>query len=332
MTCSKAFNPDHDIPNLGGKVILVTGGNNGLGLETVRQLARHGPAHIFLASRSLAKAEEAIKDVHSSSPEAAGTSISTLQLDLASFASIKAAARAFTAASDRLDILINNAGIMCTPEGLTQDGYEMQFGTNHMGHALLTQLLLPTLKQTAAAAPGSDVRVVFLSSALESGAPVGTYKTDELKTTMAATSTMDRYSVSKLANVHYASALAAGNPDLRVASVHPGVIRTGLQGPMINGSGPLLKGVMNLASNFLTTVEKGVRNSLWAATAAEVESGAYYRPVGVGGKGSKLSRDAKQRDVLWEWTQKELHRICLAEGSWGTFFISCEANGAAPCC
>ncbi|KAL8388891.1 hypothetical protein RB595_009002 [Gaeumannomyces hyphopodioides] len=310
MTSCKAFNPDHDIPSLEGKVILVTGGNNGLGLETVRQLARYSPAQIFLASRSLAKAEEAIRDVHSSSPEAAGAPISALQLDLASIASIKAAARAFTAASDRLDILINNAGIMCTPEGLTEDGYEVQFGTNHMGHALLTQLLLPTLKQTAAAGAaagrGGDVRVVFLSSRLESGAPAGTYKTDELKTTMADTPTMDRYSISKLANVHYAAALAARNPDLRVASVHPGVIRTGLQGPMLDGSGPVLRGVLSLAGNFLTTIEKGVRNSLWAATAAEVESGAYYLPVGVGGKGSKLSRDATQRDVLWDWTQKEL--------------------------
>ncbi|KAH7016672.1 hypothetical protein EDB80DRAFT_888023 [Ilyonectria destructans] len=149
-----SFNPDKDIPDLSGKVVLVTGGNTGLGLETILQLSKHHPAHIYLAARSEEKAKNAIEEVRSKISNA--PPISFIQLDLGSFASIKAAAASFTASSDRLDILINNAGIMATPERLTEDGYEIQLGTNHLGPALLTKLLLPTLKATAAKKP-SDV-------------------------------------------------------------------------------------------------------------------------------------------------------------------------------
>ncbi|TLS27896.1 hypothetical protein PpBr36_02064 [Pyricularia pennisetigena] len=303
------FNPDKDIPDLQGKVILVTGGNTGLGLESIRQLAQHNPAHIYMGARSRAKAEQAIESIRASTPAAATTPITPLELDLASFASIKSAARTLLAASDRLDILLNNAGIMNMPEGLTADGYELQFGTNHVGPALLTQLLLPRLKRTAALPDSGDVRVVFLSSRIEGYAPSGVFDSPEkLKTTMAETGTQSRYATSKLANVHYAWALAEKNPDLKVVCVHPGVVQTGLLSTWKDGFNPVVKGVMNLAGRALmTTIEKGAYNQVWAATAAEgVETGTFYHPVGVKGKGSKASKDAGQKDVLWDWTQKEL--------------------------
>ncbi|TLD14538.1 hypothetical protein PspLS_11117 [Pyricularia sp. CBS 133598] len=307
--CGVKFDPDRDIPDLRGKVILVTGGNTGLGLESIRQLAQHNPAHIYMGARSRAKADEAIESIRNSTPAAALTSITPIELDLASFASIKSAARTLLAASDRLDILINNAGIMNMPEGLTADGYEVQFGTNHVGSALLTQLLLPRLKRTAAMPGSGDVRVVFLSSALERSASSGIFDAPEkLKTTMAETGTQSRYANSKLANIHFAWALAEHNPDLKVVSVHPGVVQTGLLSTWKDGFNPVVKGAINLAGRALmTTIEKGAYNQVWAATAAEgVETGTFYWPVGIKGKGSKASKDAQQRDALWEWTQKEL--------------------------
>ncbi|KAI9872796.1 MAG: hypothetical protein M1823_008080, partial [Watsoniomyces obsoletus] len=146
------FNPSTDIPSLKDKVILVTGGNIGLGYESILQLSQHSPAHIYLAARSEPKAVAAIKSLRDAVPN--GPPISFLPLDLSSFASIKSASKSFTSSNSRLDILINNAGIMACPPGLTSEGYELQFGTNHLGHALLTHLLLPTLRKTAAA--GAD--------------------------------------------------------------------------------------------------------------------------------------------------------------------------------
>ncbi|KAL2108733.1 hypothetical protein VUR80DRAFT_3415 [Thermomyces stellatus] len=136
-----------DIPDLRDQVIIVTGGNAGLGLETIRRLSEHNAARIYLAARSQEKAEKAIKELQQANPKVC--SILFLKLDLASFESVKSAAADFLSRESRLDILVNNAGIMMTPEGLTEDGYEIQFGTNVMGPALFTQLLLPILRKTA---------------------------------------------------------------------------------------------------------------------------------------------------------------------------------------
>ncbi|EEU45267.1 uncharacterized protein NECHADRAFT_41149 [Fusarium vanettenii 77-13-4] len=304
MKSGVSFDPDKDIPDLSGKVILVTGGNTGLGLETVLQLAKHNPAHIYLAARSEEKGNRAIKEVQEKVPNA--PPITFLRLDLGSLESTKAAAASFRASSDRLDILINNAGIMAVPEGLTKDGYEIQFGTNHLGHALLTKLLLPTLKATAAT-PSSDVRVVFLSSSAGSIAPKDSYHLDKAKTTMPDIGTWTRYGQSKLANIHYNAALAKRHPDIKFISLHPGVVKTNLGDSFINSYGALLGTVFRFIGNMTSiSVEKGALNQLWAATSQDVESGVFYYPVGVTGKGSELSNNEKVREQLWEWTEKEL--------------------------
>ena len=132
---------------------MITGGNTGLGKETILQLAKHNPSRLYLAARTPSKAEAAIRDIKAVVPNA---NIAFLQLDLASLKSVKEASDTFPASSNRLDLLINNAGIMAQPAGLTCDGYELQFGTNHVGHALLTKILLPKLHQTSQQ-PGSDV-------------------------------------------------------------------------------------------------------------------------------------------------------------------------------
>ncbi|KAG9498239.1 hypothetical protein J7337_011135 [Fusarium musae] len=296
------FSPDTDIPSQKGKVILITGGNSGLGLETARVLLKHEPSRIFLACRSKEKFEQAVNELKQSGSNT--EAVSFLALDLASLSSIKSAAAEFQASSSRLDILINNAGIMMTPEGLTKEGYEIQFGTNHMGHAFFTHLLLPTLEETAKTNP--DVRIVFVSSAAETMASKNPYQSDQLKTTMPSISTITRYGISKLANVHYAAALDERYPKIKVISIHPGVVHTNLTGPVRENS--LIMGTLTRVINSFIAVDasKGALNQLWAATDPKAESGVFYHPVGVKGKGSKLSQDKEAREKLWEWTQQEI--------------------------
>lgn len=143
-----------DIPDQSGRAAVVTGGNGGLGLATVRHLAAHG-AHVIIGARNLAKAEAACKDVEATVP---GASLEIRHLDLASLASIADFAAAVNAAHRKIDLLFNNAGIMAVPEGKTADGFETQFGTNHLGHFALTMRLMPALL----AAPAG--RVVSTSS------------------------------------------------------------------------------------------------------------------------------------------------------------------------
>lgn len=165
-----SFEPQKDVPSLQGKVILVTGGNIGLGKQAILEYAQHGPRQIWLAARNLDKAKAAADEIQSQAPDAP---IKLLRLDLESFESVNEAAKTFAAESDRLDILMLNAGIMASTPGLTEQGYAIQFGTNHMGHALLTKLLLPVLDKTAKSGTDADVRVVSLSSTAHRMLPKG---------------------------------------------------------------------------------------------------------------------------------------------------------------
>src|SRR5882757_3196018 len=143
-----------DIPDLSGKTAIVTGGNSGIGFEAARELARKR-AHVILACRDLGKAQEAIAQIHALLPS---VSLEALQLDLASLASVHRFAEGFTARSIPLDLLLNNAGVMAIPYRKTAEGFEMQLGTNHLGHFALTGLLLAPLLAAPAA------RVVNVSS------------------------------------------------------------------------------------------------------------------------------------------------------------------------
>lgn len=292
-----------EIPDLSGQVIIVTGGTAGLGLECIRQLSTHNPAHIYLAARSQEKADTVIRELRDSIPEACP--ITFLSLDLSSFSSVKAAAAAFLRQETRLDILMNNAGIMMTPEGLTEDGYEVQFGTNVMGPALFTLLLLPLLQQTAKL--NQQTRVVNLSSASEKVAPSDLYPFAELKTPMSSRHTTARYTMSKIACVHYTSALAQLYKEPKFISVHPGMVATNLHH---NSTGTFLKPFLNAAIYFATPVEKGARSQLWAAVSPDARSGEFYGPVGVLDRGSKNSKQPELRDQLWDWMKQELsHHI-----------------------
>lgn len=300
-----SFDVAKDIPSLAGKVILVTGGNSGLGKASTAALAKYGkPEKIFLAARSAEKAEAAIEAIKRDVPDAA---VVPLVLDLASFESIKSAARTFLSQSDRLDILMLNAGIMATPAGLTKEGYEIQFGTNHVGHFLLTKLLLPLLRATAARPEKPDVRVVAVSSTLLTAAPAAGFDETLTRTDGSAVNTWTRYGHSKLANALMAREMARRYPELTCVSVHPGAVSTNLLGPFQQSNILASVGGM-LLKPFMASPETGAKNQLWASTSADVKSGAYYVPVG-DLDSARLSAKARNDELarkLWEWSEKEV--------------------------
>jgi NAD(P)-dependent dehydrogenase (short-subunit alcohol dehydrogenase family) len=306
---SVPFEPSKDIPSLAGKVILVTGGNTGLGKQSILELARYGkPSKIYLAARDQQKAKGAIDEIKTHAPDAP---IVPLDLDLTSFESIKDAARTFLKQEERLDVLMLNAGIMAVPNATTKEGYEIQFGTNHVGHALLTKLLLPTLLKTARRPEKPDVRVVVLTSAgLGLASPGQGIKLDSVKTDGSGMYTWTRYGQSKLANALFARELAKRYPEIKAVAVHPGVVDTQLMLPFAKTLGVFNLAVTALFKPFLKTVETGARNQVWATVSKEVESGEWYTPVGIKGtvtvRGTDLARDDNLAKKLWDWTEKEL--------------------------
>lgn len=304
--CNKSvrFNPRDDIPSLEGRVVLVTGANIGLGKQAVLEFARHKPRQIWLAARNLDKARTAAEEIQQQVP---GAPIKILQLDLASFDSVKKAASTFMSESDRLDILMLNAGVMAASAGLTEEGYEMQFGTNHMGHALFARLLLPVLETTAKVAA---VRIVSLSSLGHRLWRKGGFDFESLKTPADEMGPYPRYFRSKLANVLWARQMAKEYPWLTVVAVHPGAVQTNLvEGT--TGSWAVTRIALKLTRFAFTSVEDGVKNQLWAAVSDDVQSGEYYEPVGVSGQTSADGLDNGLAKEVWDWTQKELDSHCV---------------------
>ncbi|KAL8925012.1 MAG: hypothetical protein Q9208_003696 [Pyrenodesmia sp. 3 TL-2023] len=301
----KSFVPESDIHDQEGRVILVTGGNTGLGKETVLQLVKHRPSQVFLAARTPSKGEAAVEEIKRIVPSA---NVIFLKLDLCSFKSISAAAQEFTSQSARLDVLINNAGIMATPVAETEEGFESQFGTNHIGHSLLTKRLLPTLLSTAKE-NGADVRIVTLTSEGHNLAPSQgiVFDKDKLK----KYGPWARYGQSKLANILFTKELARRYPSITSVAVHPGIILTDLYGPNQQSSMLLRYGLMIAGPLFMSDVQTGAKNQLWAATAkkSDVVSGTYYTPIGSQSGGSKLAQNSNLACELWDWTNGEISRL-----------------------
>ena len=211
-----------NIPNLTGKTVLVTGANNGLGKASTQLMAAKG-AQVVMAVRTVSKGEEAADDIRKEMPNA---QLNVIALDLTDLASVRAFAADFTANHDCLDILMNNAGVMATPQMTTQDGFELQFGTNHLGHYALTGLLIDTLLAT----PNS--RIVNVSSG---AADAGKIRFDDLMFTDKY-GRFEAYGQSKLANLLFTVELqkrlaASGSSTLAVAA-HPGVANSNLVSSM----------------------------------------------------------------------------------------------------
>ncbi|TFV88481.1 oxidoreductase [Blastococcus sp. CT_GayMR16] len=245
-----------DIPSQAGRRVVVTGANSGLGLVTARELARAG-AQVTLAVRDLARGEQAAATID-------GT-VTVARLDLADLESVRAFAAAW---SGDLDLLINNAGIMMVPAGITIDGFELQFGTNHLGHFALTNLLLPHITD----------RVVTLSSNLHRS---GSIDLDDLNWQRRPYSATGAYAQSKLANLLFTLELqrrltAAGSP-VRALSAHPGWAATNLQGR--TGSW-VADRAARLANRVVAqSDERGALPTLAAAT-RDLPGGSYLGPDG----------------------------------------------------
>ena len=307
------FDAENEIPSLAGKVILITGGTAGLGYQTALSFAAHGPAHTYFTGRSESSADKLIEEVNTKFPS---TPITFVQCDLASLDSVKQAAGELLSKTDRIDIVFANAGVMALPAGQTKDGYEVQFGTNHVGHALLVKLIIPLMEATAKKT--GDVRIVWNTSLGYRGHPKGGILFDKVKTPQADISPVAgewvRYGQSKLANMLYARALATHHPSITSVSIHPGVSATGLV-TSLTFMQRLLVYVTNIGN--MITPEQCAWNQQWAATAPlgsgkrQVEDGKYYEPVGVKVAPSCDGGNDKLAEKLWDWTQKELEGYSL---------------------
>lgn len=290
------------IPDQRGRVALVTGANSGLGLETARALANRG-ATVLLACRQTERADAARAQLE---VEANGL-LEVLPLDLADLASVAAAAEQVGRRWPRLDLLINNAGVMALPRQLSADGYERQFATNHLGHFALSLALLPQLRDT----PGS--RVVTVTSGAQH---FGRIAFDDLQ----GERRYDRwqaYAQSKLANTLFALELqerlrGMGSPTLSLAA-HPGIARTQLQPTSVAASGRRLEALAyRLMDPLFQSAAAGALPQLYAATAAEVSGGELFAPAALGelrgapgrGRLPAAARDAGQRARLWEVSEQ----------------------------
>jgi NAD(P)-dependent dehydrogenase (short-subunit alcohol dehydrogenase family) len=292
------------IPNLTGKTALITGANSGLGLESARALAGKG-AHVVLAVRSRDKGQQALDEIKAEHPLA---SLEVLPLDLSSLASVRSAAESLKTRHKRLDILLNNAGVMATPYMLTEDGFELQFGTNHLGHFALTGLLFALLLK----AP--EPRVVNVASQVH---VVGRMRFDDLAWKQGY-SKWGAYNMSKVANLLFthelARKVAAKGLSLLSVAAHPGYAATNLQqrGPELAGA--TLRAKLMKLSNALgaQSAAMGALPQLYAATAPDMVPCDYVGPGGLFAargypkkmRSAKHTYDQTAMRTLWEHSER----------------------------
>ena len=287
-----------DAPDQSGRVAVITGANSGLGLATAEMLAAKG-AHVVLAVRNIDKGSAAVERITSASPTAA---VSLQALDLSSLASVHAAADDLHGAHDKIDLLINNAGVMFTPHLTTADGFEMQFGTNHLGHFALTGLLLDQLLKV----DGS--RVVTISSEMHKMGASINFEDLQWK---RGYKRVAAYGQSKLSNLLFTyelqRRLTAHEQSTISVAAHPGGSNTQLfknspwfVRPVISLLGPLL----------LNSPEMSALSPLRAATDPDVVGGQYYGPeTGVRGHPEISESSAKSHDEdlqarVWQVSEK----------------------------
>ena len=276
------------VSSLSGRVALITGANTGIGLVTARELARQG-AHVFIVCRSQEKGRAAVDDIRG---VVAGAQVELLPLDLGDFDSVRRCAAAFLARNLPLHLLINNAGL-AGARGLTTSGFELAFGTNHMGHFLLTDLLLERIRASAPA------RIVTVSSRAHTRVPGIDFNL--LRQPTATTSGIREYGVSKLANLLFSAELGrrlAGS-GVTTYALHPGVVATDVWREL---PWPL----RSLIKLWMIDAEAGAQTTLHCATSAETagETGLYYdkcrvRTPSSAGQDVALAAELWRRSADW---------------------------------
>jgi NAD(P)-dependent dehydrogenase (short-subunit alcohol dehydrogenase family) len=291
------------IPDLSGKTFIVTGANSGIGLEAVRVLAAKRAA-VVLACRNLEKGQAAIDTIRKASP---GAALTLERLDLGDLGSVRAFAEKFAKEHARLDVLVNNAGIMAIPRHTTRDGFETQIGTNHLGHFALTGLLLGRLAESAPS------RIVTVSSMAHTMGKFGALDAADLRLDDGY-SKWGAYGRSKLANLLFAyeleRRLEGRFPGVISVACHPGYAATNLQsvGPEMSGSA-VGKALMTLGNAvFAQSAAAGALPTLYAATAEDVRGGDFIGPGGpfkmmgapIKQRSNRASRDAEAARKLWD--------------------------------
>ncbi|MBV1937100.1 SDR family NAD(P)-dependent oxidoreductase [Streptomyces sp. BV286] len=292
-----------DIPDQSGRTAVVTGANSGIGYGTARELARRG-ARVVLACRSESRGTEAADRL---ADEVPGAEVEFVRLDLGDLGSVREFAAVYGSAHERLDVLVNNAGVMALPQGRTVDGFETQFGVNHLGHFALTGLLLPTLLTT----PGA--RVVSVSSTMHATANIDINDLNSEQKYGRWTA----YSRSKTANLLFvhelARRLAATGSDVVAAAAHPGYAATNLQtaSPRMEGRRVSQRFMETGNRFFAQSAEAGALPTLYAATAPGIRPDSFTGPSFLGWRGSPakswrakwtLNDTAGQR--LWEESER----------------------------
>ena len=276
--------------DLAGKTFVITGANTGIGKITARELARRG-AHVILACRSLDKTQPVIDEIKT---ESGNDKIEFVALDLADLASVRRCAEDLLARKIPIHGLINNAGLAGS-RGTTKDGFELTFGTNHLGHYLFTRMLLDRIKQSGPA------RIVNVASASHYQAKGINW--DALRAKTKSPTGLPEYAVSKLANVLFTKELARRLEGSKVTtySLHPGVVATDVWRRVPRPFRWVMK-------KFMVTPEEGAQTSIRCATAPELasETGRYYDHDGKERRPNKLANDEELAKQLWtksaEWT------------------------------
>ncbi|MGW3910190.1 oxidoreductase [Streptomyces sp. NPDC005070] len=291
-----------DITGQRGRVAVVTGANSGLGLVTARELARHG-ARVVLACRSEARGRAAAERI---AVEVPGAEVEVGRLDLGDLASVREFADSFS--YDRLDLLVNNAGVMALPQGTTADGFETQIGVNHLGHFALTGLLFPAIATT----PGA--RIVTVSSMMH---VLADPDPDDLDGERGTYRKWIAYGRSKSANLLFthelARRLSAIGSDVVAAAAHPGYASTNLQtaGPRLEGRKGAER-LMEIGNRVLgQSAEAGALPTLYAATAPGVRPDTFVGPSFAMWRGSPSTswragrtRDDTRAELLWAASER----------------------------
>ena len=272
--------------DLAGRTFLVTGGNAGIGLATATELARRG-GRVHIACRSKARGEAAVAAI---SAQTCSEQVRLHQLDLASLASVRQSAQEIIALGEPLHVLINNAGV-AGRHGITADGFELQFGVNHLGHFAFTQALLPLLRESGAA------RIVAVAS--DSHYQANGIDFEALRSRTKSMIGMREYSVSKLCNVLFAAELGRrlSDSDVTAYSLHPGVVASEIWRRV---PWP----VRQILTSRMLTIEQGAQTSLYCATSPDVtgDSGKYFDKCQV----TEPSKAATEElaATLWEYSEK----------------------------